>query len=151
MKKINLAILTAVLLTAGLSSCKKYEEGPALSFRSKYERVVNTWEAKYVFRDALDYTAWFDTMVIDLMDDGRFVITDFNEVDSTTTTQEGFWDLVNDNEQLRFVYSKPAISPDRKFFNILKLKEDELWYEEVTDSVTWTFRLIPGTPADSTN
>jgi hypothetical protein len=139
-KKLLVLPLVALTLLTVLSACNKYEEGPVVSFRSKYSRVVNTWKAKNIFRDALDVTAWYTDWSMDLTEDGRLLITDRDEQDSVLT-QEGFWDLINKNEEIQFLYTKPAIAEDRMTVKILKLAKDELWYEHATDSVTWQFRL----------
>lgn len=143
MNRISIAFLAVIVSLAGLQGCKKYEEGPYISFLSKEARVTNTWHAKNVLRDLDDYTPWFEDMTIDLREDGRWTITDKDDLDSTFT-QEGFWDLINDKEQIRMLFSDPPVNPDRKDYDILKLKDEELWIREITDSVTWTFHLIPG-------
>lgn len=143
-KKLLVFPLVALTLMTVLSACTKYEEGPVVSFRSKYSRVVNTWKAKYIFRDALDVTAWYTDWTLDLKEDGRLTSTDRDEQDSLLT-QEGFWELVNKNEDLQFLYTKPAVANDRMTVNILKLTKEELWYENVTDSATWQFRLVSAT------
>lgn len=141
-KKLLVLPLVALTLLTVLTSCNKYEEGPVVSFRSKYSRVVNTWKAKYIFRDALDVTAWYTDWSLDLKEDGRLTITDHDEQDSVVT-QEGFWSLTNKNEDIQFLYTKPAVANDRMTAHILKLKAEELWYESVSDSATWQFRLVP--------
>ena len=44
MNKIFASILFLTLMVVGFSSCKKYEEGPSLSFRSIKQRITNTWK-----------------------------------------------------------------------------------------------------------
>jgi hypothetical protein len=141
-KKLLVFPLVALTLLTVLTSCNKYEEGPVVSFRSKYSRVVNTWKAKYIFRDALDVTAWYGDWTLDLKEDGRLTINDRDEQDSLVT-QEGFWSLENKNEDLQFLYTEPAIAEDRMTARILKLKAEELWYEGTMDNATWQFRLVP--------
>lgn len=146
MKKTSTGILTLVMLLSVMVGCKKYEDGPTISFRSKTQRVINTWKAKYVFMDEVDATAAFNNWVLDLTEDGRMTSTD--SVLDTIAVQEGFWELVNDKEEIRFIYTDPPVNPDRKFCEILRLKEDELWFREVTDTITWEFRLEPAGGGD---
>lgn len=124
------------------TSCKKYEDGPALSFKSKTARATNNWEAKNVFQDGVDYTAWFTDWSIDMGEDGRILISDLDDNDSTIT-QAGFWDLVNDDEELQLLFTVPRVNPDRKLYTITRLTSKEFWFKEFTDSTTWEFRLIP--------
>ena len=142
MKKFYTVLCTAFVLSLILSSCKKYEEGPALSFRSRYNRVVNDWDVKYTFQDRDDYTYFYQDWNVSFTEDGRFVITDLDDRDSTVT-QEGFWSLEDDDDNLQLVFTDPPVNPDRVKYEILKLKEDELWFQNFTDSTTWEWRLIP--------
>lgn len=142
MKKSLIAVLGAVVMMAALQGCNTYEEGPYVSFRSKYYRLVNTWEVKNVFRGLVDVSAWYTDYELDLREDGRLTVSDRDELDSLVT-QEGLWDLVNDNEDLQLIYTDPPVNPDRVTYEILKLKEDELWFQLETDSTVWEYRMIP--------
>ena len=95
MKKYLVLTCLVATLIVGMSGCKKYEEGPLLSFRGKFERVVNTWKPKFIFRDQVDVTAWYTDWTLDLREDGRLTQSDLNDADSLVS-QEGYWDLVND-------------------------------------------------------
>lgn len=146
MKRNLFAVFVACSLLLTIDGCKKYEEGPYLSFQGKFDRVVNVWKAKNVFRGLTDVTAWYTDWELDLREDGRLVLTDRDELDSLVV-QNGFWDLVNDNEDLQFVYADPPVSPDRATVMITKLKDDALWYQMAHDTVTWEFRLMPADTA----
>src|SRR4051812_28318718 len=52
-----LIILLAGITIPAIQSCKKYSEGPALSFRSKTERVANTWKIDNYKVNGSDYTS----------------------------------------------------------------------------------------------
>jgi hypothetical protein len=148
MKKISFSLgLVAVLMGMFLVGCDDYEDGPKMSFRTKRERVINEWKTEFAYRDAVDATAWYKDQKIDIREDGRILITDLDDRDSVVE-QNGFWDFVNDETQIRFLYSVPAIDPDRKTVTILRLKETQLWWREVTDTATWEFHYIP---ADTSN
>lgn len=147
MKKLAIQLSLFVFLSSlFVVGCKKYEEGPGLSLKTKTERAINTWKAEYALRDGVDATAWYKNWVLDMREDGRIVITDLDDRDSVVT-QNGFWTFVNDQEQIRFQYTVPVVTNDIKTVTILRLKEKELWYRDVTDTATWEFRLIP---ADTT-
>jgi hypothetical protein len=147
MKKIAFHLgLVAILMGMLLVGCDDYEDGPAMSFRTKRERAINTWKAEYAYRDDVDASAWYTDWKIDIREDGRILISDLDDRDSVIE-QNGFWDFVNDEKEMRFLYSVPAVDPDRKTVTILRLKEKQLWFRDVTDTATWVFHLIP---ADST-
>lgn len=143
MKKIAFHLgLVAVLMGGFLVGCDDYEDGPRMSFRTKRERAINIWKAEYAYRDNVDATAWYTDWFLDIREDGRILITDKDDRDSIVE-QNGFWDFVNDETQIRFLYSVPAVNPDRKTVTILRLRDKELWYRDVTDTATWEFHLIP--------
>lgn len=141
MKKLHIAILTVTMLAAGLVGCNKYDEGPAISFRSAASRVENEWEPKVILEDGDDVSFYFQDFSMNLTEDGRFVITDKDDLDSTFT-QEGFWSLENDRENLQFIYTNPPVNPDRVTFTIQKLKEKEMWLLEDRDGVIWDWRFV---------
>jgi hypothetical protein len=143
MNRVHTALFCSVVVFFGLlAGCNKYEDGPGLSLTNPDTRATNLWQAKYVFQDGIDYTVYFEDWSLDLKEDGRIVISDLDELDSTVT-QEGFWDLVNDKEDLRLLFSVPRVDPDRKEYTITRLTKKEFWFKEYTDSTTWEFRLIP--------
>ncbi len=141
MNKLQLAILTVTMLATGLVGCNKYEEGPAISFRSAASRVENEWAPKVILEDGEDVSFFFQDFSMNLTEDGRFVITNKDDLDSTIT-QEGFWSLENKNEELRFLYTNPPVNPDRVNFTIQKLRADEMWLLEDRDGVIWDWRFI---------
>lgn len=142
--QLGFVIVLLSLLTVG---CDDYENGPKMSFRTKRERAINTWKAEIAMRDDVDATAWYKDWTLDIREDGHIVMTDLDDNDSVVT-QNGFWDFVNDESEIRFLYTIPAVDPDRKTVTILRLMEKQLWYRDVTDTATWEFHLIP---ADSAN
>ena len=60
MKKLFtlICLFTSALL---LTECKKYPEGPSISFRSKSERVANTWKLSKYYENNVDLTSNFNT------------------------------------------------------------------------------------------
>lgn len=52
-----LAIVLIGLVITGIQSCKKYPEGPVISFHSRAERVANTWKVDNYKLNGTDYTS----------------------------------------------------------------------------------------------
>lgn len=140
----SIALLLPVFVVSLLLTSCKYEEGPFLSLRSKEERLVNTWKIQEAnendrnttpdydevnFQVEFDYDQTFKTYVTD--DSGDVYI------------QEGLWDFVEDKTQIRLIYTEPAVNPDRAYWEILKLREKELWVQEDRDSTVDWFKMIP--------
>ena len=48
MKRIKILVLL-LLVIASMNSCKKtYDDGPAISFRSKFSRITGKWKLKSI-------------------------------------------------------------------------------------------------------
>ena len=110
-----------LILGASLIGCKKYEEGPALSFRSKTARVSNTWKVmSYTINSAdntpfltsINYTETYDK-------DGNY------SYNSTLDAGAGKWEFQADKEQIK--RSGVSGQPTETLY-ILRLKEKEFWY-----------------------
>lgn len=129
MKKLQLRLLLFLFVAGLVSACGKYDEGPNLSFRSKNERVQNTWDVEFVYDNEADVTARYVDFELQILEDGSIVITN-KDVNDSTTTQNGFWTFIDDKCGLRFDYSVPAVLPDRDYFTILRLKEKEMWLQQ---------------------
>ncbi len=133
-KLVALSLLFLILL----SSCKKYPDGPALSLRSKKERLSNTWhinkyyynnedktgDAQYLFADYTlvinkngTYSLSFHTKVYFL----TVLILD------TPSSESGKWAF---NDDKSFVNFTPETSTNSNAssssYKILMLKEKEL-------------------------
>lgn len=128
------------LITFGLiflTACKKYDDGPFISFRSKISRLENTWRVESYTVNGVDSTA---------------VLTGINYTEtyeksgafsysSTVGKSSGSWDfLLEKNDILRSgVLGQGATS---KILHILKLKDKEFWYEVVDGANVSEIHLI---------
>ena len=110
-------ILLVVLVGFSFSSCKKYEEGPALSFRSKKARVVNKWivEKATDLYDNIDITGEYTNLNLEFADNGDYLEND---------SKLGTWDLDKDKEYIVVIQN-----PDTFKYRIIKLKEKSLIVE----------------------
>jgi len=142
MKK-SFSILAALFLAlVWTSGCDDYDEGPSFSFRSKEERVVNNWIVEFVFQDDKDVTARYDSMMIAFDYDESVVITTYDDNDSAWV-QKGLWAFTEDHEGIRIDYTDPVVWPDRAFYSILRLKEEQLWLTQDMDSTFFQWRFLP--------
>jgi len=81
MKRINFIIVATLLfgVVAAFTSCKKYEEGPLLSLKSKNGRITGEWELKeYNYTNTTDYGTITTTF------NGSMVTTVFADTTSYT-------------------------------------------------------------------
>ena len=125
--KSSLYISTILLILCSVS-CKKYQDGPYLSFRSKNSRLINSWTCV----GALDYNtsppspvALFDRTLV-LEEDGTFKM-DFALVQDGIFIEdslEGTWLLGQNKEVVDF---------DCSFYLAVESPYDSLFYMDIME------------------
>ena len=136
-KRIILTLTIALVSMFTITSCKKYEEGPGLSLRSKTARLAEDWviekyiyngedrteEAKALFGADFSFT---------IKDGGTYTINgDFSD--------EGKWELIESKEVLQLTPKDGEIIK----YTILKLKNEELWLRYTDDGDVEDVHYMP--------
>jgi hypothetical protein len=134
MKKLFVlfCIITSALL---LTECKKYPEGPSISFRTKKARIINSWKVSKYLENNVDLTTNFNSVFTNFSfitsKDGEYKIIKVVRVFSTnvTTTEYGNWNLASNKKTLNLtpVSISSGTLPSSSSCQILKLFEDEMW------------------------
>ena len=140
MKTSNVLAATAIILLATVVGCKKYEEGPLVSLRSKKERVANNWRVGQALDNGKDVTENYHQFDYDISKDGKVSLTasyTLLDVDVSYTTT-GVWAFLNNNEKISFDIDGNHHNID---YTILKLEEKEMWLTE--DDGTLEMHFIP--------
>jgi hypothetical protein len=122
------------------TSCKKYDEGPAISLRSKKARVVNKWKAEKVTENGKDVTSDYQGYTWEFKDDNKFY---FNFSGGLAIT--GKWEFNNDKSKIIVTFD---ITNEKSELEILRLKEKSMWLKENSNDdngnpVTTEIHLIP--------
>lgn len=123
-----------VLVTLGwillISSCKKYEDGPFMSLRSKTARVINTWVIESATRNNVAITSEYEAYTLYLEKDSKanlqYKIDDFGL--DLILSASGTWALEEAKENLRLNFENDDFD---RYYQILRLKENELWLREI--------------------
>ena len=101
-------LLILLISVIGFSSCRKYDEGPGLSVRTKTNRLKGVWNVEYVFRDGIEQinaSNYMESFVVHT-NDNLFSYTYF---DGYGYIQEiGHWDFTNRREEIRLRYYEPG-------------------------------------------
>jgi hypothetical protein len=134
MKKIITLVVLATFVLFGISSCKKYEEGPLISLRTKTARVANNWKLEKAVQDEVDITANYPALEQTFEKDGGYTAL-FNGI-----TINGTWKFDSNKENLLI---KEDGSNDESKFKIIRLKEKELWLDQTVGSQTIRFYWVP--------
>lgn len=143
-------IVLAIALVFSLDSCKKYEDGPLLSFRSKQERVVNSWKLEKYLNNDIDKTA--ELTVTNYKEfynaDGSCKRT-FNDSSGDFVDQPGTWAFNSDKTEINIngigsvELSQSLGTVSASAIKILRLKEKEFWYSFENGGSRHEFHLIP--------
>lgn len=150
-----LGVVFALSLVLTLSSCRKYEDGPSVSFRSKQARVTNVWKVVSISRNDLDETDRYAFMTWNFKepnarDIGQLewifrIAGDTSDVSFPAST----WELATLKEQIKLTYSDvidpigPVVETRLLYLDIRRLKDDELWLEYRFEGDDYFLRLSP--------
>ncbi len=135
MKKIAYLLLIA----ASMYACKKYEEGPFVSFRSAEERLANTWMVKQYFENGVDKTNDFNNVFKDYtltISKGNSYTLAYKVFGLVNYSESGVWNFNSNKTKVTFKNTNNNTST----WTIIKLYEKELW-GEYTDSGNKTIEL----------
>jgi len=121
--------MIALVAVTGLMGCKKYDDGPMFSLRSREERISNTWRIDRAMNGSDDVTSAFDQYELRLTKDHDASLTATYTLFGTdfSFTTSGTWSFENKDEDLRLDFED---SDADETYQILRLKETELWLRE---------------------
>lgn len=128
----------ATLVICNLQSCSKYEDGPAISLKSKRARLVGKWKVVQIGTQIIhsqdDYSV---EMQFDKDGDARMIVgTNYTSYYGYTyfygTTYVGSWDFGTHKQTLDLILDGTAVN-----FDIRRLTKDEVWLEDLSDHKEW--------------
>lgn len=127
------------MITFSLIGCKKFEEGPRLSLKSREARVANEWQVESYLDKGTNKTATFSSTT--------FEFTKGETVTASTPngTYTGTWefdeeddddDKDDDDIELEIKFSsKDAIAAELEGdWTIIRLKDNEMWLRDDDDN-----------------
>lgn len=126
-------ILGLAIILPTLSSCSKYEDGPAFSLRTKSERVSNTWKVENYKINGDDLTSLVSGYYETFSKEGAYSYT------WSLFSGAGKWEFQNDSKEIKLTGNDDHSS--RKLY-ILKLEEDSFWYYFMDGSDKHEYHLI---------
>lgn len=125
MKNHSKILLIALVIVLIAPACKKYPDGPTISFRSKKARLVNKWKIEKEYEDGIDntttYQAAFPNLIVDIRDDGTVVST-YTGPGNSIVTMNATWAFNSDKAAVNITTGGVSVG-----WTILMLKNDEIW------------------------
>ncbi len=126
MKKLSVFLL--LVGTLSFSSCR-YEDGPKLTFRSAKARVSNVWHMYQYFYNGADQTDNFNILfpnwTLNITKDETYVLS--FTILGGTNSEKGQWEFMEEGKKINL----RANSTGTNIWTITRLKNDELWAEQV--------------------
>ncbi len=130
MKKILSFFIVIFIISLAVTSCRKYEDGPNISFRTKKARVTNNWKVESVLLNGNDVSSdplWTKQKHY-LYRDGKYIITIINPVSLEARNLQGNWKLYDEDRKIEMTTKNYAGNIDStNYYDILKLRNDEFW------------------------
>jgi len=126
MRKFKLLFVVAIIASLAFSSCKKYEEGPSLTLRSRTSRLTGEWKITKELENGSAQT--FDANERVKIEKGgayTYSSTILGQVISMT----GTWELTSNDEKLKISFTSGG-STSSKEYTIMRLSNSELFLEQ---------------------
>jgi hypothetical protein len=108
-----------VVCLPSLQSCKKYEDGPDFSLRTRGSRVANTWRIDNYKINGDDFTSLVSSYTETFTQKGAY------SYDWGFSHGSGSWEFANKDADIKLNGSDDQSS---RTLHILKLEENSLWY-----------------------
>ena len=134
MKKIITLIVLATFIMVGTYSCKKYEEGPAISLRTKTKRLTGEWKLDKATQDGIDIINSLPKLEQTFEKDGAYSML------NNATPFPGTWEFDDKKENILL---KLDGSSDIEKVKIIRLKNDELWFDSEVGTQVVRYYWIP--------
>ncbi|HBX49771.1 MAG: hypothetical protein A2275_00060 [Bacteroidetes bacterium RIFOXYA12_FULL_35_11] len=131
--KINILLLFAIIELIGISSCKKYEEGPVLSLRFKNARVAGVWTYDKVTVSGNDFTSLYANEKVEFTKDGKAKWTY-----SSALSKDGEWKFNDDKSKLMTKFDNVSTWIE---YEIIKLRNDQLWLKKTEGNSITEYQL----------
>jgi hypothetical protein len=136
MKTIIKTLTILLIIGATFNACKKYEDGPMISLRTKKARISGDWKIQNATFNNVDITPLMPpNYTFDIEKDGKYKLT-------TDTIETGTWKFGEDKDDVYFDQDGPGAVETA--YHILKLKNKDLWLKNTASNGDVTvLKLVP--------
>lgn len=142
MKKTVWYILLILLPLVAFVSCRKYEEGPNISFRSKEARLTNNWGIESVSINGVNFSQdpYYAKQKHYFYADGNYRLTIIDPITLVAENVQGSWELLDDGRQLNITRNNyQGVADSTINYKILKLFEKQLWIRSTDNEQEYHF------------
>lgn len=132
MKKLLLPLIVIILAFTGCY----YEEGPIISLRTPESRLVNKWKYEKFTLNGQDQMDNYQSSWVEFKKDKTATF-----YEDTAYSYTAAWEFSDDFKTLYLNCSDDSLNTWEIDYNILKLREKELWLESDMGSITMYLEL----------
>ena len=140
-KKLTMKKIVCLLILASMiAGCKKYEDGPSISFASKKSRIEGKWEIEKVFINGTEDTSHLNSKPeIKFTKDGSFTYSSVNPYTSAVNVYDGNWEFKDQKKQLLLSLNNGYNGETTyQLWTITLLKKDKIHLEMIDyDYIEW--------------
>ncbi|MBL7754953.1 MAG: hypothetical protein HWD58_03575 [Bacteroidota bacterium] len=138
MNKWLLTLLVLVFAAGTLPSCRKYEEGPNISLRTKRARVTNNWAIQSALVDGIEKSQdpYWAKQKHYMYSDGKYIVTIIDPVTLEARNVQGNWKLYDSGRKIAITTKNFSGNIDStNDYNILKLYNKQFWIRKLDNSI----------------
>lgn len=140
--KYSLFALGLLMLGFGLNSCRKYEEGPNISFRSKEARVTNNWKIESALVNGVERgnDPYWEKQKHYFYRNKSYNQTIIDPTTLEATNINGKWALYENGKKIAITQKNATGNIDStNDYNIIKLFEKQFWIRKIDNSLELHF------------
>jgi len=142
MKRIASVLFFAFVILISISSCRKYEEGPNVSLRTKKARITNNWKYESALVNGVEVSLdpYYAKQKHYFYRDGKYIQTIIDPITLEARNLQGNWTLYDNDKKIAItVKVSPANLDSTMDYNILKLFEKQMWLRTTDNSREYHF------------
>jgi hypothetical protein len=142
MKRIASILFFAFAMLVSITSCRKYEEGPNVSFRTKKARITNNWKYESAQVDGVEVSLdpYYAKQKHYFYRDGKYIQTIIDPVTLEARNLQGNWVLYYNDRKIAITVKIPPANLDSTTnYNILKLFEKQMWLRTTDNAREYHF------------
>ncbi|MEZ5047054.1 MAG: hypothetical protein R2831_08675 [Chitinophagaceae bacterium] len=136
MYKLSSVIVILVAITSFVA-CRKYEEGPNISFRTKNARITNNWRIESALVQGVEKSLdpYYAKQKHYFYSNGDYVVTIIDAVTLEAENLQGNWTFFDNDKKVALTIRKPITQKDSTTeYHILKLYNKQLWLRKTDNT-----------------
>jgi hypothetical protein len=141
-KKFYYFVLPVMVISIFCSSCRKYEEGPDISLKSKKNRLFGYWHMVKWTKNEVEQTSQLQFQhKFGFAKDGTYYYSFYDPLSAYTINFTGTWEFREQKKQLMLGLKDPINGMEYQVWDIIRLTSKDLWLENVSPGLFVEWQL----------